>query len=249
MSYLNILKKLFMINKETIYKIPVDPQNNVLIISPHPDDETLGCGGTILKMISMGVNITVVLLSDGAAGGKASDIKQIRRNEFLKSKEILGYTSSIHLNFPDSKLQLHKKEIEKQLYNIISHSNPALIFIPYFLDANLDHIIANMVLAKVLNKINSVSLKIAQYEIWTPITYPNCYINITNEYEKKILAMKCYASQEAYFKIIDKMTALNSLRAGLSMCKKFRYMESYKILSTKDYQQTIKLLGRLLDSR
>ena len=246
MKYVNILRKLFIYKKEISYKLPISSRSKALIISPHPDDETLGCAGAIIKMLSLGVNITVVLLSDGASGGKMNDIKKTRRDEFLKAQKVLGYTSEIYFDFPDGKLKQCEKKLEEKLYKVISKEKPDLIFVPYFLDSNLDHISANIVLAKVLNKIKKKETKIAQYEIWTPITYPNCCINITDEYKRKISAIKEYSSQEEYYRIMGKMIALNSLRAELAMYKKFKYMECYKILNIEDYHQAIELLKRLL---
>lgn len=80
-------------------------------------------------------------------------------------------------------------------------------------------------------------MKIAMYEIWTPITYPNCLVDVSLQYEIKKEALCCYRSQESYYGIYEKTIALNALRAKLSMRKQVDYMECFKLLDPENYAE------------
>ena len=76
----------------------------VLVVSPHPDDESIAAGGYIAQSIINGANVTIVLVTDGNAQHQES----IRYSEFKKATTILGVpeTNLIFLGFPDGKLAL-----------------------------------------------------------------------------------------------------------------------------------------------
>ena len=238
MSEKAILKSLFIPNKIT-YTLPIDKNDMVLIISPHPDDETLGCGGTIIKMCSGEINVAVVMLTDGNGGGRTQNIGSIRKKEFVKARDVLGYKFYSMLDYPDGKLQSFKTELSKQIHELILEKAPKLVLIPYLLDCVVDHQTANIVLSQVLRNVDATNMIIGMYEIWTPIINPNCYLNITNEYQKKSMAMKCYQTQENYYGIIDKANALSTFRAKLSMRRKIKHMECFKLLGAKEYVRLV----------
>ena len=75
----------------------------VLVFAPHPDDETLGCGGTLARL-ALHCPVKVVLVTDGSgAGGLPPGADTIRQAEFVRALAVLGVTDSAQLNQPDRK--------------------------------------------------------------------------------------------------------------------------------------------------
>ena len=235
MSERSALKALLMPKEKITYTLPVGKGDNVLVISPHPDDEAIGCGGAIIKMLSSSVDVAVVMLTDGNGGGRHKDISRIRKEEFLKAKSALGYTTSLVLDYPDEQLVSYQKELGERIREILFEQTPKLILIPYLLDHATDHQTANIALAQALNTASTFNIMIGMYEIWTPIANPNCYLNITEEYSHKQTVMACYQSQENYFGIVEKADALSTFRARLSMRRRVEHMECFMLLEAKEY--------------
>lgn len=233
------LQTLLTPETKVAYTLPVDKGDNVLVISPHPDDETIGCGGAIIKILSSAINVEVVILTDGEGGGRIKDIGRIRKKEFFNARSVLGFSAFEILNYPDGQLTEHQRELGEKIYKILFKQAPKLILLPYILDYHVDHQSANLSLAHALSIASPFNTIIGMYEIWTPITNPNCYLNITEEYSKKRMAMECYQSQENYFGIIDKAEALASFRAKLLQKRRVKYVECFKLLEAKNYIELI----------
>lgn len=235
MSENSALKVLLMPEEKITYTLPIGKRDNVLVISPHPDDETLGCGGAIIKLISSSVNVAVALLTDGNGGGRNKDIGRTRKEEFIKARSVLGYSTFDILDYPDGKLVSYQEELVEQIRRILFIHAPKLVLTPYLLDHPADHQSANIALAQALKNSIQTDIVVGMYEIWTPIANPSCYLNITDEHPQKRMAMECYQSQEHYFGIIDKSDALSTFRAKLSMRKRVKHMECFKLLGAKEY--------------
>lgn len=224
----------------TKYAFKMNKHDRVIIIAPHPDDETLGCGGIITKFSSNNIQTKILLLTDGNGERPKKQLPKERKKEFNNALSIYKNTKHQCLDFPDGKLDKHYKQLLNLLSKYILEFKPNFIFVPYVLDYSLDHKICNYVLADMLKKHNLQEIFIAMYEIWTPILYPNYYINITNEFETKKNAINCYDSQEKYYHLLNKAKALNALRAELSMRKAVKYVECFKGYNSINYQNIIR---------
>src|SRR5262245_66408698 len=90
--------------------------NRVMVISPHPDDETLGCGGTIRKHVVEGDIVHVELLTSGEKGGhdlSAADIAAMREQEAMAAAAILGGAHVECYRQPDGKLSPNRALIAR----------------------------------------------------------------------------------------------------------------------------------------
>ena len=84
-------------------------KKKILVIAAHPDDETLGCGGTILKLIRDGYSADVMFLTDGVSSRENKDIfiKKFaisRKHNALKACNVLGFKRVKFYDFPDNSL-------------------------------------------------------------------------------------------------------------------------------------------------
>ena len=85
-----------MLNDESVlipFHTSVLPDGPWLIFAPHPDDETFGMGGSIIKAKEQGVDVHLVILTDGSLGGDPTNLVETRKREVEEVSEILGVKS------------------------------------------------------------------------------------------------------------------------------------------------------------
>ncbi len=191
----------------------------ILIVCAHPDDETIGMGGT-LKKLSKTHDVTVLFVAEGITARRKSGFKNhpvydVTHEEMEKMKEeieirkvhakealkILGVTKMRFLDLPNEELdQVPLLRIIKEIEKEIDETQCEIIFTHHFNDLNLDHRVvydATITAARPLPG-SSVSM-IASFEIpastdWkTPYQFkPNLFVNISDELESKVNALKAY---------------------------------------------------------
>ena len=83
---------------------------NILVLSPHPDDESIGCGGTIRKHVLEGDTVEVIVLTSGERGGHTAiseeELIRIREQESMKARDILGVHSLEFWSQPDGSFKI-----------------------------------------------------------------------------------------------------------------------------------------------
>ena len=104
-------------------------KKNVVIFAPHPDDETLGCGGVIAKKVKEGYNIVIIFMTDGRNALKELgvysnpspfELKEIRKKEAETATEILGVNKKnlVFLDIEDGALEKNMRTAEKRITKI-----------------------------------------------------------------------------------------------------------------------------------
>jgi LmbE family N-acetylglucosaminyl deacetylase len=96
------------------------------IVAPHPDDETLGMGGTLATLCAAGIDVQVVSVSDGGAAypeltaeGRAQ-LETVRRAELRRAMALLGAREPIRLGMPDGELHLHERQITERITALLA---------------------------------------------------------------------------------------------------------------------------------
>lgn len=112
----------------------------VLVVSPHPDDEVLGAGGTIARLVNEGNDVTVVVVTKGWEPlFKNCQVEKVR-NEACRAGEILGVKSVRFMDLPVTKLnEIPKHEINKIFDEVITQEMPEMVFLPFRGDRHQDH--------------------------------------------------------------------------------------------------------------
>ena len=116
-----------------------------LVVAPHPDDETLGCGATIARARHAGIPVHVVLVTDGSGHPPAFPdralLVSLRRDETLAACGILGVPAShvVFLGFPDGQATAHAGRVAERLAELIGRIDPERVFGPSELDNHADH--------------------------------------------------------------------------------------------------------------
>lgn len=215
----------------------------ILIISPHPDDETLGCGGIISSLVLAGAEVKIVLCTDDCQHEKMEfSSSSIRVNEFKTAIKVLGCEDALYIGARDGSLKENYNEVKDKIHLIIQDMKPDWIFVPYILDVNKDHNVMVHIVANCIE--DTAQLNVAMYEVWTPILYPNFYVNITEVFDKKILAAQCHQSQEEMYNIVDRLKGLSVLRASLLMKKKYNQVEAFKYFSAPLFKSIVEALNK-----
>lgn len=158
----------------------------VLVLAPHPDDEAIGCGGTLHKFHQAGARITCLFLTNGSA--ETAD----RRAEARGAVAVLGIDEVIFWDEPPSRLEPTKWNT-LQLEGLLHRLKPATIFTPLPWDHHPDHLATNCLLRRARRALPTHSLCVA-YEVWTP-GLPNTFCDIADVLEVKRRAIQEYASQ------------------------------------------------------
>ena len=187
-------------------------QKNILILAAHPDDEVLGCGGSIAKWANMGAQINVVYFTDGEAsremdlGLKEAAIKS-RKLFSEKAAILLGIKSITHFSFPDNRMdQVSLLEVVKVVESLIEKFKPELICTHHVGDINVDHqALSKAVLVACRPQPGHCVKTILTFEIpsnteWqfgggNFIFNPNFFVDTTLTVASKIAAMKVYSAE------------------------------------------------------
>lgn len=174
----------------------------VLVLAPHPDDESLGCAGTIALAADRGASVTILILTDGEATKGASltrdEIARRRRAESDRAAAIIGATPR-YLGLPDGELPERVSELEDLLRIAISEIGPNAVFVPWLLDGHPDHRAVADALAAAMNEADDgAEREIWGYEILTALV-PNRIVDITAAIERKRSALKAHATASLAF--------------------------------------------------
>lgn len=213
----------------------------VLVVSPHPDDETLGAGGTILKLILeehevYWLNITAMLNTS-----KFSEKMIKRRAEQLnKIEEFYGFKDVFHLNFPSAELEAFDsgKAIE-MVGNVIKKVKPEVLILPDYNDVHSDHkrvfdwcyTCSKIFRFPYIKMILTMEI-ISETDFGKPENpfVPNFFVDITDYLDKKIQALNIYDTEIAeppFPRSEENVKALATVRGATAGV---RYAEAFRLI-------------------
>lgn len=178
----------------------------ILVIASHPDDEVLGCGGTLIKYSKMGYEIRIVFMTNGV-----SSRSKIKNNEILKRKKaaikackILGANKPKFFNFKDNQMDsVPLLKIVKVIENEIYLFKPSIIFTHFNGDLNIDHeITSRATLTACRPTLNHPVKSLFMFYVPSSTEWshnknkknfiPNWFEDISNSDKQKKLALNCY---------------------------------------------------------
>jgi len=196
----------------------------VLIFAAHPDDDILGCGGTIAKLSQKGLKVHVVFLADGESSrNEIKDIKNLilqRKHNAKKALKILGCQSIKFLDFADNRLDsLDLLDIVKRIENFIDVYKPYTIFTHYLHDLNIDHQITHKAVVTACRpQPQSYVKELLFFEVpssteWnlTKAFMPNYFVDISGTLHLKKKALNVYKNEMKSFPHPRSIKAIESL--------------------------------------
>lgn len=190
------------------------PPGPVLVLAPHPDDESIGCGGLIALHRRQGDDVHVVVATDGQAGDpegryEGQDYAELRRSECRAAAEILDTAPPIFLGERDQALA-QAADLPARLEKLLRDLRPATLYHPPASDMHEDHYALGEALEQVLPEHPNIAAY--SYEIWSFPT-PTHVIDISSVWDVKRRAIECYASQLAYSDYARAIEGLNRARS------------------------------------
>ena len=158
---------------------------SAVVLSPHPDDELIGCGGLLLELIAGGVKVHIVQLTDGAESEALRDADEPRRRtvrvvEARRVAEAMGVDRLTCLNAPNGHLNAFAPYVEP-VQRLLRESPPDLVFVPFVNDRHPDHVAANLLLDSALRGLSGMgSPLVLAYEVGWPV--PPHYVHPTDSF-------------------------------------------------------------------
>jgi len=183
-----------------------------LILAAHPDDEVLGCGGTIAKLADIGITIHVAFLADGVSsrmgdtGAQQAELLA-RRTAAQKACDILGVKSTFFGEFPDNRMDtIALLDIIKAIEVLLVTHKPDTVFTHHAGDVNIDHQRVHQGVVTACRPQRGHPVKtLLCFEVpssteWqlpgsTPVFAPNWFVDISDTLERKLTALDAYAAE------------------------------------------------------
>ena len=184
-------------------------KKKILVVAAHPDDEVLGCGGTLIKLSELGNEINIIFLADGVTSRDEEKVTEIeeRRTAARKASNIMGVKKIIFGDFPDNQMDtIPLIKIVKKIERVINDFQPNIIFTHHKGDLNIDHVITHQAVVTATRPITNFKIEtILFFEILSSTEWqmanssspfiPNWYEDISGFLERKCLALEAYENE------------------------------------------------------
>ena len=213
----------------------------ILVVAPHPDDETLGCGGTLLRHIDEGDKVHWLIGTTIAEemGFPKERIRE-REQEIIKVASAYGFEGHHQMEFLTTSLdQVPRSELIAGISNYLSKVQPDTLYLPYRNDIHSDHAqIFDATLACTKSFRYPFLKRVRVYETLSETEFgmrtddpgfkPNLWVNVSDYMNKKIEIMNIYESEmgkHPFPRSEDTIEALAKLRgstAGVSCAEAFQ---------------------------
>lgn len=218
-------------------------KKNVLVIAIHPDDETLGCGGTLLKHKANGDAVHwLVVTSIKEENGFAASVVEARRQEIKTVSSMYGFDSVYDLDFPTMQLDtIPFSRLIGSISDVFRQVEPDIVYLPFKSDVHTDHQIAFKAAYSCTKSFRYPSIKkIVMMETLSETEFapstkedsfiPNMFVDITDFIERKIEIMNIYKNEigsHPFPRSERNIRVLATFRGATAGCE---YAESFMML-------------------
>lgn len=222
----------------------------ILVVAAHPDDEILGCGGTIARLIKEGCEAYTLILGEGLTSRdehrdrnkRVSEVKELK-DQAIKANKVLGVSDTYIYDFPDNRFDtVPLLDIIKMIEKIKNEVKPYLIFTHYGNDLNIDHQITYRAVITASRPMHDETVKeIYSFELpssteWNyPLSFsPDVFFDISDYIEYKMKAMKSYKNEIRDYPHPRSLGAIllnaknNGMKVGLKCAEAFECVRILK---------------------
>jgi N-acetylglucosamine malate deacetylase 1 len=213
----------------------------VMVIAPHPDDDAIGCGGSIIQHVERGDTVHIVYVTSGEHGSPVytpAELATLREGEAASGARILGAQQTTFLRQPDGSVS-YTIELVNQFVQLIRAEKPDVLYLPHSADGHKDHQQIFLVVTEAAGRAGGSSFPelgtegwsvgtLLGYEVWTPLSRFQYVNDITDVIETKLSALREHRSQLANVQYDDAVRSLNRYR-GI-MTERATYCECFEVL-------------------
>ena len=174
---------------------------DVLALGTHPDDLEITCGGTLIRLARQGYRVGAADLTRGELGTRGS--AEIRARETAAATKVLGLKLRVNLGLPDGSIETNQENL-MAVIRLIRQHRPMLLLAPYWQERHYDHVHASNLISEAafyagLTKIETGEeafrpFRVLYYMGRIEFT-PSFVVDITDAFEAKMEALRCYSSQ------------------------------------------------------
>ena len=230
-SYRNVFRMYEYIQPFLKYSLPVEeelPGKKVLVIAPHQDDESIGCGGTLAKHTKAGGRLEIAFCTSGG---------EKRMYEAKDAAKILGSRINHFLQFDIRSLYRNTSQLAERFTELFNRVKPEIVFLPFMIDNHQDHVAISKAFAKAY-KNKAINCFVYAYSVWTTLI-PNIIVDISEQWETKKQAIECYKTQLSGR---DYITMASSISKYWSVVKgkNTQYCEAFFKATSSEYVSLVK---------
>ena len=218
----------------------------ILVIAAHPDDEVLGCGGSIARFASEGADVHLVFLADGVSSRNKNTFSieisiesGVRRQAVQAAAEILGVKSLVFGDFPDNRIDsVDLLDVVQFIESQVNHHRPSMILTHHASDLNIDHRLVHQATMTACRPQPGYCVQtVLFFEIqssteWqtpasAPVFSPNWFIDITDFMEVRARALEAYVDEirpwphSRSFKAVEHLARWRGATVGVSAAEAF----------------------------
>ena len=195
----------------------------ILVIAPHPDDEILGCGGTMIKNIKEGNEVFVCIVTKGYPPLFNAERTAINREHTIECHQSIGVKETYYLDFPSTQLE----SVERSVFNgkileVVRKLVPDEVYIPHWGDMQKDHqMVAEACMVAVRPKYMPQVMRVYSYETMSETAWnapniqnefiPNVFVDISDTLEDKKKALSYFKLQISEFPDARSLEAIEAL--------------------------------------
>lgn len=228
--------------------MPSKERKSILVVAAHPDDEVLGCGGTMARLAREGNQVSVLILGEGIRSRYSSSsnlaqeqIRKLRRDAKAVGR-LLGARSVGFEDLPDNRFdEVPLLQIVKRVEKAVEAIHPEVIFTHHPGDLNVDHRRTFQAVLTASRPVNGCPVReIYTFEVpssteWAfqqfqPVFKPNVFIDITDFVDKKVKGMQGYKSEARRFPHPRSPEALRALTQRWGSVVGLRYAEAFEMI-------------------
>jgi LmbE family N-acetylglucosaminyl deacetylase len=217
----------------------------ILVFAAHPDDDIIGCGGSIAKHVRKGNQVSVCYMTSGNAGSldhTKKELARIRENEAKRAAEVVGSRNLIFLRNPDGYVTYDEDNLRK-LVELIRKIRPHIVYVHHKSDGHRDHTLTYQLVNESIRRAGGPWFQecngapwpvetILAYEVTTPLSEFNYVEDISEFIDKKIAALKKHQSQVKDIRYDEAAEGLAKYRGATT--GKGKYCEVFQVVKVTD---------------
>ncbi len=223
----------------------------IFVVAAHPDDEVLGCGGAIARHVDCGDEVHVLIAAEGATSrqlqrdrNQVSDELSALSVAAQKAGKILGAFNVELLDLPDNRLDtLDRLDIVKLIESRLDTLRPSVVYVHHAGDVNIDHRRLHESVVTACRPVPGspvrclLSFEVASSSEWqppgsAPLFQPNWFVDISNQWERKLEALNVYATEMRPWPHARSISAVEYLCRWRGAQVGVNYAESFSLLRT-----------------